>query len=139
LSKTKKEIIKKYSDEFKKKYFIPENYILDENGFSYYKSGNVIMLSAIPFFIDFAIINKSKNIALKIIYFDDSLKERGFIIPLYQTGWKGLMIKPFRSKGITIDSINEFQYISFFSEFWNFNYNLLPYFESKESNDSFWI
>jgi hypothetical protein len=137
LSKLKKETIKNYFDEFNKKYIIPEDYILNENGFNYKNGPLITTLSAIPFFIDFCIVNGSKNIALKIIYFDDKLIKRNIIIPLYQTGYRGMMIKPFRSKGITIDSINEFQYIRFFSEFWNLNYELVPRVTSKSLGDIF--
>jgi hypothetical protein len=134
LNKFKNQIIKNYSDKFNKKYIIPENYILDETGFSYKES---IIFSTIPFFIDSYIINTSFNIALDIIYFDDLQKKASFFIPFFQTGIKEPFIKSFRSKGIPIDYLNATHYIDFFTSFWNLNNQLLPYLESKESNDNF--
>jgi hypothetical protein len=134
LNKFKNQIIKKYSDEFNKKYIIPENYILNEAGFSYKES---VIFSTIPFFVDSYIINASSNIALNIIYFDEEQKKGSFIIPFFQTGIKESFIKCFRSKGIPIDYLNATHYIDFFTSFWNLNNQLLPRIESKELGDNF--
>ena len=134
MSKFKNQIIKNYSDKFNKKYIIPENYILDETGFSYKES---VIFSTIPFFIDSYIINVSSNIALNIIYFDEAQKKASFIIPFFQTGIKEPFIKYFRSKGISIDYLNATHYIDFFTSFWNLNNQLLPCIESKELGDDF--
>ena len=134
MNKFENQIIKKYSDEFNKKYIIPENYILDETGFSYKES---VIFSTIPFFIDSYIINGISEVFLNIIYFDDSQKKASFIIPFFQTGIKEPFIKCFRSKGIPIDYLNATHYIDFFTSFWNLNNQLLPRLGSKELGDKF--
>lgn len=123
MNKFENQIIKKYSDEFNKKYIIPENYILDETGFSYKES---VIFSTIPFFIDSYIIGGISEVFLNIIYFDDSQKKSKFFIPFFQTGIKEPFIKCFRSKGIPIDYLNATHYIDFFTSFWNLNSQLLP-------------
>jgi hypothetical protein len=134
LNKFENQIIKKYSDEFNKKYIIPENYILDETGFSYKES---VIFSTIPFFIDSYTIDDYFNIGLKIIYFNKLQIKGTFVVPFFQTGIKEPFIKCFRSKGIPIDYLNATHYIDFFTSFWNLNNQLLPRLGSKELGNKF--